>query len=173
MILTGLRANEETVVNSSTKPEIDRVDDRPSADRGGMEYVRVVGGYRLRLRFALKRRDLLPKVIEHRIGRSVPVMGPAVHLAAGDYVDPRDLLLEDGGLRGPQLRVGKIAGGQLSKRHQPVEGLIPSRNAVGANDRRRILFVMWQRTPPCFPSVGPDLCRRPRSRTIPLSVRCR
>ena len=45
-------------------------------------------------------------------------MRAAMHLAAGDDVDARDLLLKDRGLHGAQLRVGKIARGQLSKRHQ-------------------------------------------------------
>ena len=49
------------------------------------------------------------------------VVGPPVHLPAGDDVDARDLLFEDGGLGGAQLRVGEIARRELSCGDQPVE----------------------------------------------------
>ena len=51
----------------------------------------------------------------------MPVVGPPMHFAAGDDVDAGDLLLEDRGLSGPQLRIGEIAGGKLIQRYEPVQ----------------------------------------------------
>ena len=61
------------------------------------------------LGLALKRGNLLPEMVEHRVRRRVAVVGPPMHFAAGDHVDAGDLLLKDGCLRRPQLRIGKIA----------------------------------------------------------------
>ena len=41
-------------------------------------------------------------------------MRPPVHLTAGDHIDPGDLLFQDRSLRRAQLRVGKIACGELT-----------------------------------------------------------
>ena len=43
--------------------EVHRINDWTSTDCGGVEYVWIVGGYRLRLRLALKRGNLSPKKI--------------------------------------------------------------------------------------------------------------
>ena len=53
-----------------------------------------------------------------------------MHLATCDDIDAVDFLFHDRGLHGAQLGVDKIARGQLPERHQPVEGLVPSRNAT-------------------------------------------
>ena len=50
---------------------------------------------------ALKRWNFLPEMIQHRIGRRVSIVRSTMHLAAGDDVDARDLLFQDGRLRGP------------------------------------------------------------------------
>ena len=134
VILTGLRAKDETVLNSSTRPRSTLSDDRPSADRGGMKDVGIVAGDRLWPRLALKRRNLLPEMIEHRVRRRVPVVPSAVHFAAGDDIDAGDLLLQDRGLGRAQLRVGEVALGELAQRNQPVQGLVPARHAVRADD---------------------------------------
>ena len=42
VILTGLLAKAETILNSSTRPKSSIVGYRPSADRGGMENIRIV-----------------------------------------------------------------------------------------------------------------------------------
>ena len=47
-------------------------------------------------------------MIEHRVWRGVAIVRPTMHFAAGDDVDSRDLLFQDGGLRGPQLRIREI-----------------------------------------------------------------
>ena len=128
--------------------EVDGIENRPSADRGGMENIGVVAGDRLGLRLALKGRDLLPEMIEHRVRRRMPVVRAPMHFPAGDDVDAGDFLLEDRGLRGPQLRIRKIARRQLAERHQPVQSLVPSRHAMRADDGGRISFIWWHR-PPC------------------------
>jgi len=40
-----------------------------------------------------------------------------MHLAAGDNIDARHLLLQDGRLRSPQLRIKEVAGCDLSRNH--------------------------------------------------------
>jgi hypothetical protein len=41
-------------------------------------------------------------------------MPSALHLAPSDHIDARYFLLEYGGLRGTQLRIGQIALGELA-----------------------------------------------------------
>ena len=60
--------------------------------------------------------DLLPEMVQHRVGRGVPIVRPAMHLAAGDDVDAGHLLFEDRGLGGAQLRIGKVLRGELAER---------------------------------------------------------
>ena len=105
--------------------------------------------------------DLLPEVIQHRVGRRVAVMGPPMHLAAGDHVDARHLLFQDGGLHRPELRIGDIAGRELTQRHQPVERFVPARNAVGADDGGGIGRIKWHSVL-MLTKLGANLWRRAR-----------
>ena len=54
--------------------------------------------------------------------------GSAVHLAAGDHIDSRGLLFQDRCLRRPELRIRKIAFGELTQGHEAVRGLVPARH---------------------------------------------
>ena len=148
--LDGLAGEGGDGLEFVDQAEVDRVEDRAPADRGGMKNVRIVLGDRLRLGLALKRGDLLPEVIEHRVRRRMPVVRPAMHFAAGDDIDAGDLLLKDRGLGCPQLRVGEIARGKLAQRYQPVQRLIPSRHAVRADDGRRVFLVLRHCPVPFF-----------------------
>ena len=126
MIFTGLRATDETELNSSTSPRSIEFEDWTSANRRWMKYVRVVRGNRLRLCLTLKCGDLLPKMIQHGIRRRVPVVRPPVHLTAGDDVDAGDFLLQDRRLGRPHLGVGEIPRRHLARGHQPIECLVPA-----------------------------------------------
>ena len=123
--------------------EIGRMIDGAAADRGRMEYVRIMPADAPGPIGAIKGGDLLPEVIQHRVGRRVAVVGPPMHLPAGDHVDARHLLFQDGGLHRPELRIRDIAGRELTQRHQPVERFIPARNAVGADDGGGIGRIKW------------------------------
>ena len=86
---------------------------------------------------------LLPEVIEHGIGRRMTVVGAAVHLAAGDHINSRDLLIQDSGLLDAKLRVGHRAHAKLPDSNQPIERLKPIGHAVGPNHRRCKLRVSY------------------------------
>ena len=97
------------VLEFGDKAEVHRIDDRAPANRRRMEDMRIVRRDGLGLGLALKRRDLVPEVVEHRIRRRVPIVRAAMHLAARDDVDAGDFLFEDGRLSRPLLRIGEIA----------------------------------------------------------------
>ena len=99
--------------------EIDRVLDRPPADSRGVKDIGVVSGDGLRLCFTTEGGNLLPEIVEHRVRRRMTIVRPAMHLPAGDHIDAGDLLLEDGSLCRPQLRIGEI----------PIRRAGPSRRA--------------------------------------------
>ena len=69
-------------------------------------------------------------------------MRSPMHFTAGDHVDARDLLFQNSGLGGPQLRIREIPGRQLTGANQSIHGFIPSRNAMRADHRGRIFIVM-------------------------------
>ena len=73
--------------------EVDVIGYRATADRRRMRNIRIVLGYRLGFGFTLKGWNLLPEMVQHRIGRRVTVMAPAMHFPARDHIDPGDLLL--------------------------------------------------------------------------------
>ena len=106
-----------------------------------MEDVRVVRGDWLRPRGALKGRDLLPEMVQHRVRRRVPVVRPPMHLAARDDVNSGDLLVEDRGLGCAILRVGHGRHRELSDGDEAVERFVPVRNAMGANHGRGVLRI--------------------------------
>ena len=103
--------------------------------------VRIVLGDRLGSGLSLKSRDLLPEMVEHRVGRRVPVMRAPMHFASGDHVDPRNLLFYDRRLHRAKLRVGKIGRLELSQGDEPVESLVPARDAMRTDDSGRIFRV--------------------------------
>jgi hypothetical protein len=82
-------------------------------------------------RAALERWDLLPEMVQHGVRRRMPIVGAAMHLAAGDDVDAGELLVEHCGLRGAILRVRHRRHRQLTDSDQAVERLVPVRHAVG------------------------------------------
>ena len=94
---------------------------------------------------ALKGRDLLPEVIEHRVGRRVPVMGPPMHLAARDHVDARGLLFQDRRLHRAKLRVRDIRRLELAQRNEAIERLVPARDAMSADHGGRVFWVTRHR----------------------------
>src|SRR5687768_3281643 len=106
-----------------------------------MKYVGIVRGDGLWTGCALKRRNLLPEEIQHRVGRSMPVMGAAVHLAAGDNVDARQVLIENRSLPGAVLRIDQRRHRQLPPRHQAIQRLVPIRHAVGPDHGSGIFLV--------------------------------
>jgi hypothetical protein len=123
------------------KAKIGGVADRSATGGCRMGDIRIVIGNRLRARHALERRNLLPKMVEHRVGRRMPVVRSPVHLAAGDDVDAGDLLFEDRGLHRAILRVGDIGRLKLIQGDQAVERLVPPRHAVSADHRRRVFRI--------------------------------
>jgi hypothetical protein len=121
--------------------EIDVVVDVAAAGRRRMEHVRIVGRDRLRLGAALERRDALPEIVQHGVGRRVPVVSAPMHLAAGHHVDVGQLLVEDGGLAGAVLCIRQRGHRKLSERHQAVERLVPVRHAVRADHGGGVLRI--------------------------------
>ena len=85
-------------------------------------------------------------MIQHRVRRRVSVVPTPMHLTARDHIDPSDLLFEDGSLCGPQLRVCEIALGELPQRHQPIEGLVPTRHAMCADHGGGERSILWHLT---------------------------
>ena len=81
-----------------------------------------------------------------------------MHFAAGDHVDAGGFLLQDGGLRGAELCVGKIAGRKLAEHDQAIERFVPAGNAVGADDGRCVCPVMRHRCSPVFARFGIVVC---------------
>ena len=90
------------------KPEIDTVRYRPSANRRRVDDIGVVARNGFGARFALKRRNLVPEMIEHCVGRGMAVVPAAVHFAAGDDIDAGDLLLKDRCLGRTQLGISEV-----------------------------------------------------------------
>ena len=89
VIFTGLLRRRRDGLELFDQAQIDGIGDRPSANRRWMRHVRIVLRDRLWPRFALEGGNLLPEVIQHRVGRRVPVVPAAMHFAAGDDVDAR------------------------------------------------------------------------------------
>ena len=77
----------------------------------------------------------------------MPIMGSAVCLPTGDYVNARRLLLDDRCLHDPVLCISHVLPEQLPHRNKAVERLIPARDAVGADHRGRIFRVVRHRCP--------------------------
>src|ERR1700750_2259596 len=92
--LDGLRGECRYSPELAGKAEVNRVADRPPADGGRVKHIRIVLADRLWSGLALKSRYLLPEMIEHRVWRGMAIVGAPVHLAPGDHVDARDLLLQ-------------------------------------------------------------------------------
>jgi hypothetical protein len=136
------------------KPEIDRVEDWAPANGGRVKDVWIVRRDRFGLGLTLERGNHVPEVIQHRVGRRVPVVRPAMHLPPGDDVYAGNFLFQNRGLARSQLCVGKIAWRQLAAGHQPVKRLVPSRNAVGTDHCGRVRQV--SRHSSRFPS-GPGV----------------
>jgi hypothetical protein len=65
----------------------------------------------------------------------MPVVPAPVHFAAGDHIDPGDLLFEDGCLCCAELGVREIAFRELPQSDEQVQRLIPARDTVRADDR--------------------------------------
>ena len=132
-------------------------DNRSPANCCRMEYVRIVRRNGLRFGFSLKRRNFLPEMVQHRIRRRVPIVRPTMHFAAGNHVDPRDFLFEDGRLGRPQLRIREIAGCQLAGGNKPVHRLIPPRDAVRADNGRRVFWIVRHARSSCDALTGTSL----------------
>jgi hypothetical protein len=69
------------------------------------------------------------------------VVTPAMHLAASNYIDAGDLLLQHRSLRRSQLRIDEIAFGELTERNEAIQGLVPPRDAVRADDRGCVAWI--------------------------------
>ena len=67
-----------------------------------------------------------------------------MHLAAGDHVDPGDLLVEDRGLACAVLGVGHGRHRQLPDGHEAVERLVPVRHAMRADYGGRVFWIIGQ-----------------------------
>ena len=106
-----------------------------------MKHIRVVLSNWLGPRFALKRRNLLPEVVEHRVRRRVTIVSTPMHFSAGDHVDPGDFLFEDGSLARAKLGVQEVAFGKLTECYKSVQRLVPSWYAISADHSRRVLRV--------------------------------
>src|ERR1700751_2241475 len=99
-----------------------------------MRNVGIVFRDRLGPGLALKRWYFLPEVIQHSVRRRVPVMGAAVCLAARNNIYSGGLLIQDRGLHDPELSVLHVLRLQFAKRHEAVEGFIPARDAICADN---------------------------------------
>jgi hypothetical protein len=73
-----------------------------------MRDIRIVLRDRLRSGHALERRDLLPEMVQHRIRRCVPIVGPTMRLTTCDDIDPGNFLLQDGCLHRPELCISHV-----------------------------------------------------------------
>ncbi len=103
--------------------------------------VRVIFGDRLRPGLALKGGYLLPEIIEHGVGRRVPIMSSAVRLTTRDYVYSRRLLIHDRRLHDPVLGIGHVFRSQQSQDHQTIQRLIPARDAISADHGRGVFRI--------------------------------
>ena len=70
---------------------------------------------------ALECGNLLPEVIEHGVGRRMPVVRASVHFATGDDVDAGQFLVQDRGLASAILRVHHRCHRQLTDRDEPIQ----------------------------------------------------
>jgi hypothetical protein len=126
---------------------------RPSADRRRMEDVDVIAGDGLGASFALKRRNFVPEMIEHRVGRGVAIVPAPVHFASGDDIDAGDLLLKDCGLGRAQLSISEVTFRELVQSNKSVQGLVPARHAVrahyGGGVRRIVRHAVCCPSRPC------------------------
>jgi hypothetical protein len=104
-----------------SQPKINVVEDAAPACRCRMEDIWVVGSNRLRLGHALECGNLLPEVIEHGVGRRMPVVRASVHFATGDDVDAGQFLVQDRGLASAILRVHHRCHRQLTDRDEPIQ----------------------------------------------------
>ena len=68
-------------------------------------------------------------------------MSSTMHFPASNYIDPGYLLFEDGRLSCSKLRIRKITLRQLTGGYEPVQALVPARNAVGADDRGGVFRI--------------------------------
>jgi hypothetical protein len=119
-----------------------------------MVHVRVVPSDGLGPGGALKGGDFLPEVVQHRVGRRVTIVRPPMHLTARDDVDSRRLLFQNRGLGGAKLRVGEIARRKITQGNQAIQRLIPARDAMRADNRGGVFFVV-RHSDPLTPQARP------------------
>ena len=118
-----------------------------------MEDVGVVARDGLGACFALKRRNLVPEMIEHRVGRGMAVVPAPVHFTPGDDIDAGDLLLKDRGLGRAQLGISEVTLCELAQSNKPVQGLVPARHAVRAHYGGGVRCVVRHRGLSSLPAI--------------------
>src|ERR1700722_19433404 len=106
-----------------------------------MRDVRIVFRDWFRAGLAVKGGYFLPEIVEHGVGRRVPIMSTAVRLAARNYVYPRRLLIQDRPLHDPVLGIGHVLWSQLPQCDEAIYRLIPAWHAISADDRRGVFRI--------------------------------
>jgi hypothetical protein len=132
------RARSEFIDQS----KVCRILDLAPAHGRRMKDVRVMFADGARPIGGMKGRHLVPEMVEHRVGRGVPVMRAAMHLAPGNDINAGGFLFENGRLHRAKLCVREIGARELTHRHEPIQSLVPPGHAVSSHDRGRIGRVL-------------------------------